>query len=80
MSADGCGWSGDRESGCVLQLQMANFGHHAFLSLQEDIVMSVMARRDAFELVPSDGGKSLRYQLPAMALPGLTLVVSHWRL
>ena len=53
-----------------------HFGYDAFLPLQEEIVGSVMAGRDSFALMPTGGGKSLCYQLPAMALPGLTLVVS----
>ena len=53
-----------------------HFGYDAFLPLQEDIVGSVMAGRDTFALMPTGGGKSLCYQLPALALPGLTLVVS----
>ena len=64
------------ENVCVLELLKTHFGYDAFLPLQEDIVASVMAGRDTFALMPTGGGKSLCYQLPAMALPGLTLVVS----
>ena len=60
----------------VLELLKTHFGYDAFLPLQEDIVGSVMAGNDTFALMPTGGGKSLCYQLPAMALPGLTLVVS----
>ena len=62
--------------GGVLDLLKAHFGYDAFLPLQEDIVKSVMAGRDTFALMPTGGGKSLCYQLPALALSGLTLVVS----
>ena len=60
----------------MLELLKTHFGYDAFLPLQEDIVGSVMAGRDTFALMPTGGGKSLCYQLPALALPGLTLVVS----
>ena len=60
----------------MLELLKTHFGYDAFLPLQEEIVGSVMAGRDTFALMPTGGGKSLCYQLPAMALPGLTLVVS----
>ncbi len=62
--------------GGVLELLRTHFGYDAFLPLQEEIVESVIAGRDTFALMPTGGGKSLCYQLPAMALPGLTLVVS----
>ena len=64
------------QNGGVLELLKTHFGYDAFLPLQEEIVGSVMAGRDTFALMPTGGGKSLCYQLPAMALPGLTLVVS----
>ncbi len=52
------------------------FGYDEFLPLQEEIILTVMSGRDCFALMPTGGGKSLCYQLPAMTLPGLTLVVS----
>jgi ATP-dependent DNA helicase RecQ len=52
------------------------FGHDTFLPGQHEIVEQVISRRDAFILMPTGGGKSLTYQLPALLLPGLTIVVS----
>ena len=60
----------------MLELLKTHFGYDTFLPLQEDIIGAVMAGRDSFALMPTGGGKSLCYQLPAMARPGLTLVVS----
>ncbi len=53
-----------------------HFGFDEFRPLQEEIVADVLAGRDVFALLPTGGGKSLCFQLPAVMAPGLTVVVS----
>jgi ATP-dependent DNA helicase RecQ len=53
-----------------------NFGYAAFRPLQEEIVRDALAGRDVFALMPTGGGKSLCFQLPALLRDGLTIVVS----
>ncbi len=52
------------------------FGYPAFRPLQRDIIETSLAGRDVFALLPTGGGKSLCFQLPALLRPGLTVVVS----
>ena len=52
------------------------FGYSEFRPLQEEIVRDALAGRDAVALLPTGGGKSLCFQMSALALPGLTVVVS----
>src|SRR5216117_2944521 len=52
------------------------FGYDAFRPLQEEIIRDALAGRDVFALLPTGGGKSLCFQLPALLQPGLTVVVS----
>ena len=60
----------------LLRLLKEHFGYDTFRPLQEEIVLATMAGRDVLALLPTGGGKSLCFQLPAMAGNGLTLVVS----
>ena len=53
-----------------------HFGYDRFRAGQEDAVRAVMEGRDAVVVMPTGSGKSLCYQLPAMELPGATLVIS----
>lgn len=53
-----------------------HFGHDAFRPGQEEVVRAVVAGRDVLAVMPTGSGKSIGYQLPALLLPGLTLVVS----
>ncbi|HLY31400.1 MAG TPA: RecQ family ATP-dependent DNA helicase, partial [Ktedonobacterales bacterium] len=53
-----------------------HFGFGAFLPGQRDIMTQVLAGRDTLALLPTGGGKSLTYQLPALMTPGLTIVIS----
>jgi ATP-dependent DNA helicase RecQ len=52
------------------------FGFSSFRPNQQEIVQALMAGRDLFAVMPTGGGKSLCYQLPAVMLPGTALVVS----
>jgi ATP-dependent DNA helicase RecQ len=52
------------------------FGYDSFRPLQEEIITDALAGRDVFALLPTGGGKSLCFQLPALLRKGLTVVVS----
>jgi ATP-dependent DNA helicase RecQ len=52
------------------------FGFKTFRPLQEEIIRDTLAQKDTLVVLPTGGGKSLCFQLPALARPGLTVVVS----
>ena len=52
------------------------FGHSSFREGQGDIVDSLVNGRDVLAVMPTGAGKSICYQVPALMLPGITLVVS----
>ncbi len=59
-----------------VDLLRGKFGFTSFRPGQEQVIVHLLAGRSSAAVFPTGGGKSLCYQLPALALPGLTLVVS----
>ena len=60
----------------IRQLLKEYWGHAAFRPMQEQIILSVLSGTDTLALLPTGGGKSICYQLPALFNEGLCLVVS----
>ena len=53
-----------------------HFGFREFLDAQEEVITSILGGQDALVVMPTGGGKSLCYQLPALMMEGITVVVS----
>src|SRR5438552_663396 len=60
----------------LAQALQQHFGYDAFRKGQEEVVRSVLSGRPTIAILPTGGGKSLCYQLPALLLEGTTIVVS----
>jgi ATP-dependent DNA helicase RecQ len=60
----------------ALEILKLYWKHESFRSLQEDIINSVVEEQDTFALMPTGGGKSICFQIPALMKDGLCLVIS----
>ena len=73
---DGGAYSAGGEVKDMAAENRRKFGHKHFRPGQQEVIESAIAGRDVFVLMPTGGGKSLCYQLPAWCCPGLTVVIS----
>lgn len=61
---------------CAEEILKTVFGYDSFRPLQLDIIRNVLSGKDTLAIMPTGGGKSICYQIPALMFPGITIVVS----
>ncbi|WP_446899795.1 DNA helicase RecQ [Clostridium sp. LBM24168] len=60
----------------ALKILHKYYGYEKFRSSQQDIIMSILGGRDTLAIMPTGGGKSICYQIPALLFDGITIVIS----
>lgn len=60
----------------IQEVLVKSFGLKTFRPGQKEVILHSLAQKDCFVLMPTGGGKSLCFQVPALVLPGVTIVVS----
>eukprot|EP00736_Rhodelphis_marinus_P000521 Rmarinus@m.5413 len=77
LAADRIDWAGKFPwSARLRKIALDTFGIEQFRECQVEAMNAVLSKRDVFVLMPTGGGKSLCYQLPALLLEGITIVIS----
>lgn len=89
ISAATCGWNESLHDGCVAEELLKkklvktpgaalkeHFGFSKFLDGQEEVISEIVSGKDGLVVMPTGGGKSLCFQIPALCFPGVTLVIS----
>ena len=66
----------NRSYGTPEEALQALFGYAAFRPGQKEVIDNILSGRDVFAVMPTGAGKSVCYQIPAMLLPGITIVIS----
>jgi ATP-dependent DNA helicase RecQ len=60
----------------IIEILEKYWGHKSFRPLQENIIHSILLKKDTLALLPTGGGKSICFQVPAMAVDGICIVIS----
>ena len=66
----------DPHNNVALRVLQTHFGYDSFRAGQRELIEAILSKRDCVGVMPTGAGKSICYQVPALALPGLTLVIS----